>query len=102
MVDGRRAESSPWRLAVHGAMLHGLPAREVVELIKTSSYDGVYCEIPLDVHELPDLNGIDVTCVGFAPDDENAIAPGRAAEVAEALHASSAGCGRSCTSAGEP
>jgi sugar phosphate isomerase/epimerase len=70
-------------------MLRGVPARDAVELIRTSGYDGMYCELSPDVQELPDLNGIDVTCVGFAPDDHNPVEPGRAAEIAEALSASS-------------
>jgi sugar phosphate isomerase/epimerase len=70
-------------------MLRGMPTREAVELIRTSGYDGMYCELSPDVHELPDLNGINVTCVGFTPDDTNTVEPGRAVETAEALNASS-------------
>ena len=65
-----RQALSPWQLAVHGAMLRDVPARDALELIKSSGYDGIFCELPAGVHELPDLNGVEVTCVGFAPDDQ--------------------------------
>ena len=83
--------SSPWRLAVHGVMLRGMPSDDGLELITRAGYSGVHCELPAteDVRDLPHLRDeVTVTCVGFAPDDRNPVAPEHAAEVAESLHAS--------------
>jgi hypothetical protein len=68
-------------------MLREVPAREAVELITRHGYTGIYCELPSDASEVPDLTGVSVTCVGFAPDDQNVVDPERAAELAESLHA---------------
>ncbi len=89
-MDGRDAAApSPWPLAVHASMLHGMPPRDAVELLTRSGYTGIYCELEPDVQTLPDLSGVSVTCVGFAPDDQNLVDPERAAQLAESVNASS-------------
>ena len=92
-MDGPAAPfESPWPLAVHGAMLRDVPAREAVELLTHHGFRGIYCELPAgrtDAPDLPDLMGVSVTSLGFAPDDLNQVEPARAAELAEVLHASS-------------
>jgi sugar phosphate isomerase/epimerase len=72
-------------------MLRGTPSREAVELITRNGYTGIYCELASDAstRDLPDLRGVTVTSVGFAPDDQNTVDPERAAQLAESLNASS-------------
>ena len=88
-MDGREPPSSPWPLAVHGAMLRAISSSDTVELVKSHGYAGVFCELLPDVHQLPYLSDIAVTCVGFEPDDANPVSADRVAEMAEALGASS-------------
>jgi sugar phosphate isomerase/epimerase len=86
--------SPPWRLAIHGAMLHALPAREAVSLISAKGYQGLFWQLdPGSIEQLsslPALNGqslIACTGVSFAPDDRNPVAPARAVEIARAVGA---------------
>src|SRR6266516_1321258 len=99
-MDGRSELSSPWQLAVHGAMLRGIPPRDAVALVKANGYAGIYCELPaeVDIHAVPDLTDLTVTCVGFAPDDANPVEPQRAVDIASVLGATSVRvCGASMT-----
>jgi sugar phosphate isomerase/epimerase len=88
-MDGRDPPASPWPLAVHGVMLRGIPSRGAAELITRSGYTGIFCELDADARDLPDLGGVGVTCVGFAPDDRNPVDAERAAEIAVCLSAGS-------------
>jgi sugar phosphate isomerase/epimerase len=70
-------------------MLRELSSHETVDLIRRHGFSAIFCELPAEVQDVPDLRDCSVPCVGFAPDDVNAVAPERAAHIAEALGARS-------------
>jgi sugar phosphate isomerase/epimerase len=86
--------SGPWRLAVHSALLRGLPPREAVALVSNTGYQGLFWELESDsIDRLTALHApaghmpLAVSGVGFGPDDRNPVEPDRAIEIARALGA---------------
>jgi sugar phosphate isomerase/epimerase len=76
-----------WRLAVHGVMLRDLPSVEAQSVINNTVYQGLFWEVDADSADHIPAGDVEITCVGFLPDDRNAVAPERAAELAEAVGA---------------
>src|SRR5260370_39531191 len=81
--------AGPWRLAVHSLMLHGLSAADGLALVRAHGYRGVFLQLdPDDVESTrPRDEALDITGVGFGPDDHNVVDPERAVAAAAALGA---------------
>jgi sugar phosphate isomerase/epimerase len=84
----QRMTTPRWRLAVHGHVLRGLAPAEALSVVRDAGYEGIFWQLEgASIDNVPRISGVEISGVGFAPDERNPVAPERAAELADALGA---------------
>src|SRR5215472_12439944 len=75
-----------WRLAVHSAMLSGLSIAQAISTTASHGYQAIFWQLDADTADRtaedlarPGSDGVAITAVGFAPEDQNPLPPARAA-----------------------